>query len=203
MSTVRRLRESEQEKSSAELSFLKAQINPHFLFNTLNSIYSLAYRKSDETAPAIVKLSGLMRHVITDAQKEELPLAREVEYISNYIELQKLRLTEATHVSFHVQGELDDKMIAPLVLLPFIENAFKYGSNPEKPGKISISIEATSATVQFDVSNTIVNTENIASDRIGVGNAIERLMLIYPGKHLVNINQQGNEYAVSIHIHLK
>lgn len=203
MATVQRLRQSEQEKSMAELSFLKAQINPHFLFNTLNSIYSLAYRKSDQTASAIVKLSALMRHVITDAQKEEVSLTKEVEYISNYIELQKLRLTESTKVEFAVNGETEGKMVAPLIFLPFIENAFKYGSNPEHGSCISIRLDVRPNSLLFEVTNSIVNDASVSSERIGVGNAIDRLELIYPGQHLLKIRHEAQEYSVSLHIELK
>jgi hypothetical protein len=203
MATVRRLRVAEQEKSKAELSFLKAQINPHFLFNTLNSIYSLANSKSDRAPSAIIKLSGLMRHVITDAQKDEVPLSQEIDYIANYIELQKLRLTDSTSVEFDVRGETDDKSLAPLIFLPFIENAFKYGSNPERDSRISIRIETGPSFVQLEVKNTIVNSKDVQSERIGVGNSIERLELVYPGRHLLNISHTDSEYSVSLHIHLK
>lgn len=203
MATVNRLRQSEQEKATAELSFLKAQINPHFLFNTLNSIYSLAYMKSEQTASAIVKLSALMRHVITDAQRDEVPLTQEVEYISNYIELQKLRLTESTKVEFIVTGETAGKSVAPLIFLPFIENAFKYGSNPEHGSRIEIRLQVRPTSVLLEATNSIVNTTDVSSEGIGIGNAIERLQLIYPGHHLLKIRHDANEYSVSLHIELK
>jgi LytS/YehU family sensor histidine kinase len=203
MCTIQRLRKTEAEKTKAELSFLKAQINPHFLFNTLNSIYSLAYQKSDKTATAIVKLSGLMRHVISDSRQELVPLTKEVEYISNYIELQRLRLTSTTNVVFDTGGSIEDKMIAPLILLPFIENAFKYGSNTEHYSEITISLAGMSGAIQFEVSNTIVNDQDLPSEGIGVGNARERLELIYPGRHLLNIVKADHRYTVTLHLHCK
>ena len=201
MSTIQRLREAEAGKTKAELSFLKAQINPHFLFNTLNSIYSLAYQKSDRTAPAIIKLSGLMRHVISDSTKEFVSLSKEVEYISNYIELQKLRLTSTTHVSFNTSGNLEEKEIAPMILLPFIENAFKYGSNTEQLSEIKIILSVIGNAIQFEVSNTIVNQQHVASEGIGVGNSRERLELVYPGHYLLNISNSEHLYTVTLHIH--
>jgi LytS/YehU family sensor histidine kinase len=197
-----RLGEAEDEKVNAELSYLKAQINPHFLFNTLNSIYSLAYKKSDQTAQAIVKLSGLMRYVISDAQEDKVMLSKEVEYLTNYIELQKLRLTEKTKVIFDQQGVTEDKMIAPLLLLPFVENAFKYGSNPEHDSEIKIKLLVSDTSLQFDVKNDIVNLHDIPSERIGVGNAKERLALTYSGKYLLNIIPTQNQYLISLHINL-
>lgn len=199
---TKRLTEAEDEKLTAELSYLKAQINPHFLFNTLNSIYSLAYKKSDQTAPAIVKLSGLMRYVISDAQEEKVLLSKEVEYLTNYIELQKLRLTDKTRVTFDLQGKTDDKLIAPLLLLPFVENAFKYGSNPEQQSEIVIKLMVSDSALQFDVRNDIVNQQDIPSERIGVGNARERLELTYSGKHLLNITSSPGRYSISLHINL-
>ena len=124
-----RLKLAEKEKVNAELSYLKAQINPHFLFNTLNSIYSLAIEKSDYTATAVVKLSSMMRYVITDASHKFVPLEKEINYISNYIELQKLRIDSSIKLMYTVTGDISDKKIAPLVLISFIENAFKYGVN--------------------------------------------------------------------------
>jgi hypothetical protein len=199
---TKRLNEAEDEKVHAELSYLKAQINPHFLFNTLNSIYSLAFKKSDQTAPAIVKLSGLMRYVISDAQEDKVILSKEVEYLTNYIELQKLRLTEKTKVIFEHQGPLDGKMIAPLLLLPFVENAFKYGSNPEQNSEIKIKLWVSDNFLQFEVKNDIVNNYDIPSERIGVGNAKDRLELTYSGKYLINIIPTAHQYFISLHINL-
>jgi LytS/YehU family sensor histidine kinase len=199
---TKRLSEAEDEKVTAELSYLKAQINPHFLFNTLNSIYSLAYKKSDQTAPAIVKLSGLMRYVISDAQEDKVLLSNEVEHLTNYIELQKLRLTEKTKVVFDQQESSGGLSIAPLLLLPFVENAFKYGSNPEKNSEIKIKLFFTENSIQFDVKNDIVNLTDIPSERIGVGNAKERLELMYSGKYLLTISETPDQYSISLHINL-
>jgi LytS/YehU family sensor histidine kinase len=200
---TRRLREAEEEKASAELSYLKAQINPHFLFNTLNSIYSLAYKKSDQTAPAIVKLSGLMRYVITEAQEDQVLLSTEMEYLSNYVELQRLRLASSTNLKFAVKGDPEDKLISPLIFLPFIENAFKYGVNPEKHSDIKIDFVITSNSIHMEVVNSVVNTDEISSERIGVGNSKERLERMYPGSYLLNIRPGKETFSVSLHIHFQ
>ena len=125
-----RLKQTEKEKVTAELSLLKAQINPHFLFNTLNSIYSLAIDNSDYTATAIVKLSGMMRYIISEAGHDYVSLDKELAYISDYIELQQVRFDNTFKLSYSVKGGAAGKKIAPLILLPFVENAFKHGVNP-------------------------------------------------------------------------
>lgn len=197
---TRELRKAEGAKKDAELAFLKAQVNPHFLFNTLNSIYSLAYKKSDQAAPAIVKLSGLMRYVITDAQDDKVLLSKELEYVSNYIELQRLRLTSSTSLHFSVIGDTDDKLISPMIFLPFIENAFKYGVNPERESEIRIAFTVTTHAVQLEVSNSVVTGDAVASERIGIGNSKERLERLYPGNYLLNIKSDEDKFFVSLNI---
>jgi hypothetical protein len=200
---TRQLRRTEDEKKGAELAYLKAQINPHFLFNTLNSIYLLAYRKSELTAPAIVKLSALMRYVITDAQEDLVPLSKELEYISNYIELQRLRLTETTSVHYHVTGDAEGKLISPLIFLPFIENAFKYGVNPEKNSDIRVEFMISDQSVQMEVANSIVTTQEVTSERIGVGNSRERLERMYHGSYLLNMTTREDKFTVSLNINFQ
>ncbi|MFM2135768.1 MAG: hypothetical protein RL021_1168 [Bacteroidota bacterium] len=197
---TRELRKAEGEKKDAELAYLKAQVNPHFLFNTLNSIYSLAYKKSEQAAPAIVKLSGLMRYVITEAQEDKVLLSKELEYVSNYIELQRLRLTPSTSLHFSVVGDFDDKLISPMIFLPFIENAFKYGVNPEKESEIRIAFNVTTYAVQLEVSNSVVTGDAVASERIGIGNSKERLERLYPGSYLLNIKSDEDKFFVSLNI---
>lgn len=200
---TRELRKAENERKDAELAYLKAQVNPHFLFNTLNSIYSLAYKRSEQAAPAIVKLSGLMRYVITEAQEDKVLLSKELEYVSNYIELQRLRLTSSTVLQFSVVGDTEDKLISPMIFLPFIENAFKYGVNPEQESEIRILFTVTSHAVQMEVSNSVVNGEAVASERIGIGNSKERLERLYPGNYLLNIKADDDKFYVSLNIHFR
>ncbi|HNF71239.1 MAG TPA: histidine kinase, partial [Chitinophagaceae bacterium] len=127
----------EKEKQEAELSHLKAQINPHFLFNTFNSIYALALREqASQTASGMLKLSGMMRYVVTESTHHRIALTTELEYIADYIELQKLRLDKSVRFEFGLEGSSFDKEIAPLLLIPFIENAFKHGVSPDEPSYI-------------------------------------------------------------------
>lgn len=127
-----RLKQTEREKLNTELSFLKAQINPHFLFNILNTIYSLAIEQSNKTADAVVKLSSLMRYVMREADTEFVPLMKELNYIENYVALQQLRLDDTAEIDFKIKGRPNGQQIAPLILISFIENAFKYGVNPQE-----------------------------------------------------------------------
>ncbi|GAB3934590.1 sensor histidine kinase [Larkinella terrae] len=199
-----RWRLTEQEKLATELSYLKAQINPHFLFNTLNSIYSLAIEKSDRTADAVVKLSSLMRYVIRDAGSNQVPLAKEVDYISDYIALQKLRLDDTVQIEFAVSGLFNGKQIAPLILISFIENAFKYGVNPEEKSMIHITISLSANNLRLYVFNKKVRVyhNDEASGGIGIENTRARLQLMYPDQHVLTITDNPTGFAVELTITL-
>ncbi|HWB65106.1 MAG TPA: sensor histidine kinase [Chitinophagales bacterium] len=200
----RHLQQTQREKTNAELANLKAQVNPHFLFNTLNSIYSLALANSDRTANAIVKLSGMMRYMLTDAGQDYISLEKEIECLEDYIELQKLRLPDTVEFSYKVEGETEGKEIAPLLFLPFIENAFKYGVNPEKPSEISITIAAQRNLVSLDVKNTKVAPEPPDSQPTGIGisNTRSRLELLYPGKHELRTENGAYGFRVYLAVYL-
>ena len=200
-----RYKQTEKEKLAAELAYLKSQINPHFLFNTLNSIYSLALKKSDETANAIVKLSGMMRYNITDAQLDFIEISKEVEYISSYIALQKLRIGETAIVKLEIIGNQNDQVIAPLLLIPFIENAIKYGVNPETDSVISIQIEILNDSIVLMVKNKIVPVHLMDNSKTGTGidNVMRRLELMYPGAYDLKIDQTEKEYQVNLKIKIK
>ncbi|WP_421825889.1 sensor histidine kinase [Larkinella sp.] len=199
-----RWRQTEQEKLSTELSYLKAQINPHFLFNTLNSIYSLAIEKSDKTADAVVKLSSLMRYVIRDAGSHAVPLAKEVAYISDYIALQQLRLDDTVQIEYAVSGFFNGKQIAPLILISFIENAFKYGVNPEEKSIIHITISLNENTLRLYVFNKKVRLyhNDETSGGIGIDNTKARLKLVYPNQHVLTINDDPTGFAVDLTLNL-
>jgi hypothetical protein len=199
-----RWRKTEQEKLATELSYLKAQINPHFLFNTLNSIYSLAIEKSDKTADAVVKLSSLMRYVIRDAGSNQVPLAKEVDYISDYIALQKLRLDDTVQIEYAVSGLFNGKQIAPLILVSFIENAFKYGVNPEEKSIIHITIALKEDYLRLYVFNKKVRVyhNDESSGGIGIENTKARLQLVYPNKHALTINDNPTGFAVELTMNL-
>ncbi|MFD1140383.1 sensor histidine kinase [Larkinella insperata] len=199
-----RWRQTEQEKLATELSYLKAQINPHFLFNTLNSIYSLAIEQSDRTADAVVKLSSLMRYVIRDAGHHQVPLSKELEYIRNYIDLQQLRLDDTVQVEFTVNGQPNGQPIAPLILISFIENAFKYGVNPEEKSQITVTVTVQNSRVNLRVFNRKVRVHYDAETAGGIGlkNTRTRLHLMYPNRHTLAISNTANGFTVDLTIDL-
>ena len=199
-----RLKQTEIEKTNAELSYLKAQINPHFLFNTLNSIYSLAILKSDKTADAVVKLSEMMRYVLNDSNSNFVSLKNELNYITNYIDLQRMRLTSNVKLNYAHEGIVLDKKIAPLILIPFIENAFKHGVNSEENSEIDITIIVSETTLKLSVKNNCVSTNNQTLNKSGLGieNTKQRLNLLYPQNHLLNIAEVDNSFVVSLIINI-
>jgi LytS/YehU family sensor histidine kinase len=195
---------AEQAHYAAEMANLHAQINPHFLFNTLNSIYALAVRKDDDTPDAIVHLSGLMRYVTGDARQPAIPVQDELEYIRHYIALQRFRLGNTTIIHSTVQQqEPAPASIAPLILITFIENAFKHGVNPEAASAISVHLNLYKKTLHLSVHNyKVALPQQVLSSGIGVRNARERLELLYPGKHLLEISQDAHHYLVKLRLDL-
>ena len=200
-----RWKKSEKEKLDAELSYLKAQINPHFLFNTLNSIYSLAIIKSDDVASSIVKLSNMMRYVLSESSNEFVILEKEIEYIRNYIELQQIRFGNFIQFDCIISGDQKNKTIAPLILIPFIENAYKHGGNAEENSAIKIKIEITESQLILLVKNNkvVVQRSEELKSGLGVENTKNRLQYIYPTKHSLIINDTEKEYSVSLTLNLK
>ena len=194
------LKQTEQAKANAELSYLKAQINPHFLFNTLNSIYSLAILKNEKTADAVVKLSDMMRYVLNDSNTNFVLLEKEINYISSYIELQRMRLTPNVRLTYLCEGTIYDKKIAPLVLIPFIENSFKHGVNSEENSDIEIMINVTDTTLKMKVKNNCVTTNNNTLNKSGLGieNTIQRLKLLYPDNYTLDISEAHKTFTVTL-----
>jgi LytS/YehU family sensor histidine kinase len=196
----------ENEKLTAELNFLKAQINPHFLFNTLNNLYYLAYTKSSNTTEVIAKLSQMMRYMMYDSNHEFVPLSKEIEYMENYISLEKLRLNEEIPIHFRIEGTPDDILIAPLIFITFLENAFKHGvtSNQSKAW-VNISIELHGTECVYRVENSKLppaGKEAIQKTGIGLQNVKRRLDLSYPGKHTLREENLPDRYAVQLNIQL-
>lgn len=182
----------ENEKLAAELAFLKSQINPHFLFNSLNNIYSLAYQQSAKTPEAILKLSEIMRYMLYESNDDKVELSKEIRYLENYIELQKLRFKDRACVQLHVQGEPDGQSIMPLVLISFVENAFKHGvaTDPEHPIRICMDIRPQQ--LLFKVQNKISNQNKDFTGGIGLLNVKRRLDLLYKNRYELSIeNNQG------------
>jgi sensor histidine kinase YesM len=194
-----------KEKVDAELSFLKAQIKPHFLFNTLNSIYSLAIQKSNEVPQAIALFSVMLRYITNEAHKNFIPINKELGYISSYVGLQKLRFENTVNVEFFVEGSTDEREIAPLILSTFVENAFKYGVNPEKKSIIKISVFVSETEICLTVFNNKVIEKNaqLLEGGIGLENVKKRLDLLYPKQYELAINDEKESYSILLKIKLK
>lgn len=191
------------EKVNSELSFLKAQLNPHFLFNTLNSIYSLANKKSEDTTVAIVTLSELMRYMIYETNQEYISLTKEIEYIKNYISLHLLRLKDSSGVRVNVHGDLNYK-IEPLLLISFIENAFKYGTSYKGDTNIRIVINVNDDKLHLYVYNACFITKtNDKNSGIGLENIKNRLNLLYPKLHRLDIKNEKKSFEVNLTLKLK
>jgi len=190
---------AEADKANAELSFLKMQINPHFLFNTLNNLYMLAVIKDDKTAPAILKLSNIMRYLTDEVHEDLVPLQSEAECVEDYIGLQRLRLNKNTQVNFTVEGDLTDKSIAPLIMMTFVENTFKHGISNHEPSEIVIRLASEERYISFFCQNKLFETKrNTERTGIGISNAKQRLEHMYPDKHLLIINSEGGLYTVQL-----
>jgi two-component system, LytTR family, sensor kinase len=205
-SNEKQKKEMENQKLGAELSLLKSQINPHFFFNTLNSIYSLAIIKSDRTPEAVLKLSELMRYIIYDTERKLVPLSKEVEYIANYIELQRLRLPDDVKVKLKTDLGDADAVIEPLLLLPFVENAFKHGVDVEKGGIILIDIRLAGNELTLHVVNPLVEDANNILDKhkgIGVKNTLQRLNLLYQDNFTFSAGPVKKNYVVDLVVKIK
>lgn len=201
--TLQRALMAETEKAQAELAFLKAQVNPHFLFNILNNIYTLALTKDGNTAPSIMKLSNMMRYLTDEAGNDEVSLTQEVECMSDYIDLQRLRLTQKTTVEYQLTGDISEKKIAPLVLMAFVENVFKYGVSNHKASKLIIKLVAEQNFINLYCENTI-NQSRKAEKRKGIGleNTKKRLAYIYPNRHILEVENDQQTFKVNLTIHI-
>ncbi|WP_184545568.1 sensor histidine kinase [Mucilaginibacter sp. FT3.2] len=199
--TERMVIRAEAEKAHAELSFLKAQINPHFLFNTLNNIYALSVTDSEHTSESIMKLSNIMRYVTDEVAEDFVLLQSEIDCINDYIDLQKLRLGKKTTLNFNFSGDINHQKVPPLVLMTFIENVFKYGVSKHEPSVISINVSVTADKILFTCENTIFDNRPTSSRKgIGIANTKQRLQHIYPGRHQLKISSVDNIFRVELEI---
>jgi LytS/YehU family sensor histidine kinase len=194
--------ELQKQQAEAEINFLRGQINPHFLFNTINNIYSLVYHKSEKALPAIQKLGELMRYMTTELAKEKVELEKEIEYLRSSIDLNALRYTGGGAVNMTITGDPKRKEIAPFILLPFVENAFKYGVADEKNQPIEINLRIEEAKLKYSCRNKINDTHNIDSTGTGLRNLKRRLNLLYPQNHYFNIGNDGEYYHAELEINL-
>jgi sensor histidine kinase YesM len=195
-----------REKAQNELLALKAQINPHFLFNNLNTIYSLASKKDERTKDVILQLSDFLRYVLYDTTSESIPLEKEVEIIRTYVELQKERVNPLiTQVALTLEGDFGNADIIPLLLLPLAENCFKHGIGMV-PGKILIYIGFNGKQLLFTTENTIAlreKTSDVENGGIGIKNVEKRLNLLYPSKHSLHFEEKDGMYKVELKVDLK
>jgi LytS/YehU family sensor histidine kinase len=186
----------------AENNLLKSQINPHFLFNTLNSIYSQALHKSANTEKSILKLSEILRYMVYETGSEKILLEKDIYYISSFIDLQRMRLPSSVVIDYEVKGDMNNVYISPLILITFIENAFKYGITFAPAYGIHIHIEVVDKMLTLLVENPIVKHDNKSGGGTGQKNAQRRLDLLYPGKYNLIINTQNEIYSVILKIDL-
>jgi len=190
---------AEAEKATAELSFLKAQINPHFLFNTLNNIYTQSVINSEHTSESIMKLSNIMRYVTDDVGQDFVMMKDEIDCVRDYIELQKLRLGADAEINFNVQGKPDGKKIAPLIFMTFIENAFKYGVTKKEKTVIDINLAIDGEKIDFTCQNKIYHHKtNLERTGIGIVNTRQRLEHLYPNRFKLNINKGSEMFSVNL-----
>lgn len=189
-----------RQRQAGELALLKSQVNPHFLFNTLNNIYSLVYQKSEEAPEAVMKFSSIMRYVLYDATAEKVPLEKEIEYLKSYVELQKLRIRQQDFVVLNIGGETTGVTIPPVLLIPVVENAFKHGSKNHSPG-IIIYLNSGNQQIRFEVTNYVRKNQPVNEKEFsgtGLNNIRRRLDLTHPGKYSLQVTEDDEQFKVTL-----
>lgn len=196
-------KELEKEKLNSELAFLKNQISPHFFFNTLNNIYSLISINAEDSQKAVLRLSKLMRYLLYDSEHGNTKLSNEIDFMNNYIDLMKLRMSSKISLKVSFPEKYKDINIPPLIFIPFIENAFKHGISYREKSFIDISMTTEKESVKFRCVNSLVKIrEDIEQghSEIGLHNATKRLNLLFPGRHEIKINKSETEFEVLLQI---
>jgi len=190
------------EEQKLELELLKAQINPHFFFNTLNNIYSLVYKKSDDAPAAVMKLSEIMRYMIYESKSDMVPLEKEVEQLENYIELERLRIKDPDFIAFETRGNFSSHVIPPMLLVSFAENAFKHGKRKVTNPGIIFTVAAEEGIIKYEVVNHILREphNNHVGEGIGMRNTRRRLELLYPDCHQLYIRTDNDRYIVKLQL---
>jgi len=194
-----------REKINAELQLLKAQVHPHFLFNTLNNIYSFIINDSPAAPGALKKLSTLLRYIIYECNQPLVKLEKELKMVRDYIDLEKIRYGETLNMNLQVQGNADDKVICPLLLIPFLENSFKHGASEMLTHPwINLNIDIEDQALHFILSNSkpTVMAENTLTKGLGLSNVKKRLAILYPGTHSLNVNEDVMSFSVSLEVPL-
>ncbi|MEO5581915.1 MAG: histidine kinase [Saprospiraceae bacterium] len=195
--------EKQKERLQSELSFLRSQISPHFIFNILNSIVYLIRSKSNLAEPVTLKLSELMRYMLYESEHAQIPLEKEVSYLNNYIELQKIRFEEDVQIVLNKEGEATTQTIEPMLLIPFVENAFKHGVGMVHKPAIIIDVNITDTALDFIVKNKIASEpakDKDTSSGIGLKNIQRRLELLYPHTHRLDIKKENGWFVVNLHL---
>jgi LytS/YehU family sensor histidine kinase len=196
-------KELEKEKLNSELAFLKNQISPHFFFNTLNNIYSLISINQEDSQKAVLKLSKLMRYLLYESEDGNTKLSNEIEFMNNYIDLMKLRMSEKINLKITFPESYEDKSIPPLLFIPFIENAFKHGISYREKSFIEISMTTKQDSISFRCVNSVAKTRegtDNAHSGIGLENVSKRLNLLFPGTHDLKINRSDTEFEILLQI---
>lgn len=201
------LEELEKQKAESELQFLKSQLNPHFLFNNLNNLYSYAQENSAKTPEIILQLSNIMRYMLYESREKYVPLEKELTYLQDFIHLQELQMESRGKVTYSATGDPAGKMIAPLLLIPFVENSFKHSlSSQTEAISIDIQVDVREDQLFFQCINSYQPVDNGAGRYVGKGiglaNVRKRLALLYPGKHSLEINPGSNRYIVNLSLYL-
>lgn len=206
----RKVRKLITQNMQSELNFLRSQINPHFLFNTLNSLYALTLKKDDRAPVIVLQLSDMMRYMLYESNEKKVPLEKEVDYIKNYLELEELRQGSTVQISFYLEGEVQDQKITPLLFIPFIENCFKHGVNQTLGNSyVHLKLKVGERKVHMNLVNSKpsdkLNEEEGGGNLvggIGLANIKRRLKLLYPGDHYLEIRDEDEEYIVNLTLFL-
>jgi two-component system LytT family sensor kinase len=200
-----KLREELTQKNyETEIALIKSQINPHFLFNTINNIDVLISKDPNRASEYLNKLADILRYMVYQTKSERIPLTTELDYLGKYLELQKIRTTNPNYVNFEVGGEPNNLQIAPMIFFPFIENAFKHTENDKKLNSIKIRILIGKDSVNFECQNTFQKRSDQNQDFGGVGNDLirKRLALVYPEKHKLQVSDYDGVYQVKLSIQI-
>lgn len=200
---TRERQELQTRTMQSELRFLKSQINPHFLFNTLNNLYALTLKKDDKAPEIVIKLSEMMRYMLYECNEKRVPLQKEINYIKNYLDLESLRQGKNVSINFEVNGRVGDQQIAPLMFIPFLENSFKHGLNHHiTEGYVHIVLNVDEKEINFNIENSKAHRVNTPtrgrSGGIGLVNVRRRLDLLYPEKYDLSTEDAPNSYAANL-----
>ncbi|TNE58224.1 MAG: histidine kinase [Bacteroidetes bacterium] len=192
----------------SELRFLKSQINPHFLFNTLNNLYALTLKKSDKAPEIVLKLSEIMRYMLYECNEKRVLLTKEIHYIHNYLDLERLRQPSGADITFTTEGQISEQLIAPLIFVPFLENSFKHGLNHHMHGGgyVRLHLKVEGEHLEFRIENSkaeqLPRLDHPTSGGIGLVNVRQRLKILYPDHYQLSVEDEPNRYAVTLNLQL-